>query len=117
MPISTIQIEVKTDEQNIAEEINWESSASPTDAPLQSKAMLLAFWDANDQQALKLDLWTKSMMVDEMTDFYFQTLVTMADTYQRATKYDDMADSLKQFAHSFYKTFRDKQKKEAEPNS
>jgi hypothetical protein len=32
-----------------------------------------------EKAALRIDLWTKDMMVDEMADFFYQTLMTMAE--------------------------------------
>ena len=49
------------------------------------------------------------MMVDEMADFFYQTLMTMADTYGRATQYADQVEEMKGFAKSFYAKFREKQ--------
>ncbi len=61
---------------------------------------------------MRIDLWTKEMMVDEMADFFYQTLITMADTYQRATQNEEMVKELKDFAKDFYQKFRDQQMKE-----
>jgi len=74
--------------------------------------MMVAFWDAADKSALRIDLWTKEMMVDEMADFYYQTLMGMADTYMRATQQKEMMEDMKAFAKEFYKKFRDSQLKE-----
>jgi hypothetical protein len=52
------------------------------------------------------------MMVDEMADFFYQTLTTMADTYNRATHHQELTDEMKEFAKTFYQKFRDKQLKE-----
>jgi hypothetical protein len=52
------------------------------------------------------------MMVDEMADFYYQTLMTMADTFQRATKQTELTDEMKVFAQNFYKKFQEIQMKE-----
>jgi hypothetical protein len=52
------------------------------------------------------------MMVDEMADFYYQTLMGMADTYMRATQQTELVDDMKKFAKDFYKKFRDSQVKE-----
>jgi gliding motility-associated protein GldC len=70
---------------------------------------MLAFWDAADKSALRIDLWTKDMMVDEMADFYYQTFMGMADTFIRATQDQVLAGEMKDFAKSFYKKFRDSQ--------
>jgi len=51
-------------------------------------------------------------MVDEMADFFYQTMMGMADTYGRATRQEDMVADMKNFARDFYKKFRDSQLKE-----
>ena len=73
---------------------------------------MLAFWDGAEKTALRIDLWTKEMMVDEMTDFFYQTLMTMADTYNRATQHEELVEEMKKFAHEFYHKSREKQMKE-----
>lgn len=73
---------------------------------------MLAFWDGAEKTALRIDLWTKDMMIDEMTDFFYQTLVTMADTYNRATQHDELVEKMKKFAHEFYHLSKEKQLKE-----
>ena len=73
---------------------------------------MLSFWDGADKAAMRIDLWTKEMMVDEMADFYYQTFMTMADTFNRATKNEALVTDMKNFAKDFYKKFRDQQLKE-----
>jgi hypothetical protein len=41
------------------------------------------------------------MPVDEMKVFFHQTLVALADTYQRATQDDKMADTMRDFTEFF----------------
>jgi gliding motility-associated protein GldC len=73
---------------------------------------MLSLWDGADKSALRIDLWTQKMMVDEMADFYYQTLITMADTFERATRQKELVDSMKSFAEEFYQKFQDIQLKE-----
>jgi gliding motility-associated protein GldC len=111
--LSTIQVQVGLDNDRVPEKIEWRATdSSESDRYQQAKAMLISFWDGADKTALRIDLWTKQMMVDEMADFFYQTMMTMADTYQRATPYKDMADDLRAFAKDFYKKFEEKQKEE-----
>ena len=63
---STITIDVILDPNKIPEQINWQASDSNADMQQKSKAMCLAFWDGADKSALRIDLWTKDMMVDEI---------------------------------------------------
>lgn len=107
---SSIQIQVALDENKVPESIEWTASDSTADRMNKAKAMMVAFWDGADKTALRIDLWTKEMMVDEMADFFYQTMMTMADTYQRATPYVDQANELRTFATDFYKKFEEKLK-------
>jgi len=109
---STITIDVITDESRIPETIAWSASDTTAENAQKAKAMMISFWDGAEKTALRIDLWTKDMMVDEMADFFYQTMMTMADTYGRATKYQEMVDEMKKFAQDFYHKFRDKQLKE-----
>lgn len=109
---STINIDVHLDNDKIPEKIEWQASDSTADFVQKSRAMMLAFWDAEEKSALRIDLWTKEMMVDEMADFYYQTLMGMADTFDRATHNHTLVKDMKDFAKAFYKKFRDSQIKE-----
>ena len=109
MAVSTITINVALDEQKMPEQINWNASETSADADRNAKAMFLSFWDGEDKAALRIDLWTKNMMVDEMTDFFYQTFMSMADTYQRATHNAEITQDIKKFAKQFYKQFQDLQ--------
>ena len=99
---STIQIDVLLDPDKVPEQITWKATDSTADMVQKAKAMCIAFWDGADKTALRIDLWTKDMMVDEMADFYYQMLMTMADTFKRDTKPQEMSDDMKAFAKSFF---------------
>jgi gliding motility-associated protein GldC len=109
---STITIDVTLDEKNIPDQILWKATDSTADAGQKARAMMLSFWDGADKSALRMDLWTKDMMVDEMADFYYQTFMTMADSFNRATHQAELVDMIKNFAKDFYGRFRDIQLKE-----
>ena len=108
---STINIDIQLDKDKLTEEINWVASDSTADMAQKAKAMMLAFWDGADKSALRIDLWTKDMMVDEMGDFFYQNLMAMADTYNRATRDTELMEEMKQFASTFYTKFRKQQLK------
>lgn len=109
---STITIEVTTDENRTPHSISWTATDTGAENAQKAKALMLSFWDGAEKAALRIDLWTKDMMVDEMADFFYQTMMTMADTYGRATKYNDQVEEMKKFAKDFYSTFRARQLKE-----
>lgn len=111
MEKSTITLDVHLDEQKVPGEIYWNSSSS-SDEKTKAKAFILSLWDGAEKTALRIDIWTKEMMVDEMADFFYQTIITMADTYDRATHDHEMVEDMRTFAKDFYQKFRAKQMKE-----
>ena len=106
---STIKIDVLLDRDKIPVQINWAADDSKENQVQKAKAMCIAFWDGGDKTAMRIDLWTKDMMVDEMADFYFQMLVSMAGTFERATQQNEMCEDLKAFAQGFIEKFRKNQ--------
>lgn len=109
---STITIDVKLDEQRVPQAIQWQATESTADRPQEARAFMLSLWDGAEKTALRIDLWTEKMMVDEMADFYFQTMMTMADTFDRATRQKELVEEMKAFAHRFHKRFTELQLKE-----
>jgi gliding motility-associated protein GldC len=106
MEQNTITIKVQLDENKLPEKILWDATGSTADNEQVAKGTMLSLWDGADKSALRIDLWTKDMMVDEMTDFYYQTLMGMADTYKRATNNEVLSADMKQFAKEFYQKFK-----------
>ena len=100
---SSINIQIELDEEKMPETIEWNAPDGGVDGMQKAKAFLLGLWDGEEKSALRIDLWTRKMMVDEMNDFYYQTLFGMADTYARATKNGELANEIKEFAKSFLK--------------
>lgn len=112
MQNSTITIQVATDENKIPASISWSATGTSADKMQAAKAMMISFWDSAEKAALRIDLWTAEMMVDEMADFFYQTMMTMADTYGRATNYTEQVTDMKNFAKKFYEEFQRRQLKE-----
>ena len=103
---STIKIDVLLDPNKVPEQITWSASDSNMDMVQKAKAMCVAFWDGADKTAMRIDLWTKDMMVDEMADFYYQVFSTMADTFERATQQKELSRDIKKFSKEFQNKFR-----------
>jgi gliding motility-associated protein GldC len=106
MTESTIKINVLLDPDKVPQQINWVASDTNAEMVQKAKAMCIAFWDGADKTALRIDLWTKDMMVDEMADFYYQMFMSMADTFKRATQQQEISDDMKTFAKNFFEKFR-----------
>ena len=97
---SKISVEVGLDENKVPEALNWSAEdGGVTDQ--SAKAMMLSVWDHNAQESLRIDLWTKDMPVDQMKVFFHQTLVSMSDTYFRATQDEKMTETMKDFSAYF----------------
>ena len=109
---STISINVTLDENRVPETIHWNATDNVAGMTQEAKGMMLSFWDGADKTALRVDLWTKEMMVDEMADFFYQTIMTMAETYDRATHQHELVEDMKTFAKDFYAKFQSTQLKE-----
>lgn len=56
----------------IPQSIDWSATDSTAQEAQAARAMMLTFWDPTDKTALRIDLWTKDMMVDEMADFFIK---------------------------------------------
>ena len=97
---SEIKFLVELDENKVPEKLTWSAQDGGVDLE-EAKAIMLNIWDSNAQEALRIDLWTKDMPVDEMKMFFHQTLVAMTDTFQRATGDEKMADTMKDFCDYF----------------
>lgn len=114
---STISIDVQLGDKNHPESIVWKASDSSVTEAQQAKAMMLAFWDGSKNSALHIDLWTKEMMVDEMAEFYYQMMVTMADTFSRATGHKEFIEQMKKSAHDFHANYGELRKQEIRSQS
>ncbi|HMN05327.1 MAG TPA: gliding motility protein GldC [Flavobacteriales bacterium] len=99
MKESDIIIRVHTDENHVPEHIEWKAQDGREQGV--GKAMLLSFWDAQELNTLRIDLWTKEMTTDEMKAFFHQNILTLADTFERATNEGKMAAQMRDFADYF----------------
>ena len=97
---SDISIKVILDENKIPENLRW----SAKDVGIENedtKAVLLSVWDHKTKEALRIDLWTKDMPLDEMKVFFHQTLTAMANTFERATNDLKMSATMRDFCDYF----------------
>ena len=97
---SKIELNVVLDENRVPEKLNWSAQDGGINNE-EAKAVMLSVWDSKAQETLKIDLWTKDMPVDEMKLFFHQTLVTMSDTFLRATQDEKMTATMKDFCDYF----------------
>lgn len=97
---SEISVKVGLNENNLPIAMKWSAAdGNVQDAP--AKAMLLALWDPTDNNTMKIDLWTKEMSVEEMKQFFHQTLLTMADSFEKATGEHNISEDLRDYCLHF----------------
>ena len=97
---SKIELTVGLDENRVPEKLNWTAEDGGIKNE-EAKAMLLSVWDHKAKETLRIDLWTKDMPVDEMKQFFHQTLTAMSDTFLRATQDEKMSATMKDFCDYF----------------
>ena len=99
---SSIVINVTTDENQVPVAMEWTAEdGGVMNQP--ASAMTLSMWNAEEFAAMRMDLWTKEMSVEEMRSFVVQTIMTLADTYDRSTSDKDHANALRGFTEEFAK--------------
>lgn len=100
---SQITFNVTLDENQVPEKIDWLATDAGMEKTLDSKAIMISVYDTESEETLRMDLWTKEMRVDEMKRFFHQTIISMADTLQRATNEDKMSADMREFGQHFAK--------------
>ena len=95
-----ITIEVELDENHVPEKLMWNAEDGGVQAE-ETKAALISVWDDKKMEALRIDLWTKEMPVDHMKRFFHQILISLGDTYLRATSEEDVAQWIHEMAETF----------------
>jgi gliding motility-associated protein GldC len=83
MKTSQITFTVTVDENHLPVNIKWE--AADAGEKSECKSAMIALWDEKENSTLRIDLWTKEMSIEEMKKFYHQNVMTLTDTYIRAT--------------------------------
>ena len=99
MKTSDIHLSVQLDDNHVPERIDWEAEDGGVKS--SSKAVLLSLWDEQEKNTLRIDLWTKEMSVEEMKTFFHQNILTLADTFERATGEVKMAAQMRDFGAYF----------------
>lgn len=95
-----IIINVSLDENKIPESIKWSAPDGGVNNQ-EAMAMLLTFWDGESKESLRMDLWVKEMPLDEMKQFFHQSLISMTNTFHRATQDEKMTSTMNDFCDYF----------------
>lgn len=101
MKTAEIKIIVELDNENLPEKITWEATDAKTKEAIPVKGMNLAVWDHNYKNTMHINLWTKDMPIDEMKRFFHETLVTMGDSFLKATGEVNIVEDLRDYCAHF----------------
>ena len=97
---SKIEFTVGLDENKVPEKLHWTAEEGGISNE-EAKALMISVWDTKSKDTLRMDLWTKDMPIDEMKQFFHQTLVSMAGTFERATNDEKMSATMRDFCDYF----------------
>lgn len=95
-----ITIDVELDENHVPEKMTWNAQDGGIEAQT-TKATMISVWDDKTMEALRIDLWTKDMPLDQMKMFIHQILISLGQTYGRASGEDDVAAWMEEMAEEF----------------
>ena len=97
---SEIKIHIGLNENNLPVRMNWDAPDGGVKGE-EAKGMMLALWDAKEKNTMKIDLWTKDLSIEEMKQFFHQTLLTMADSFEKATGEANITADLRDYCYHF----------------
>jgi gliding motility-associated protein GldC len=97
---SEINIQVGLNANNLPIQMKWNASDGGVENDPAS-AFMLSIWDPKEKNTMKIDLWTKDMSIEEMKQFFHQTLLTMADTFEKATGEHLISEDLRDYCYHF----------------
>ena len=97
---SKIEFIVGLDENKVPETINWTADDGEIKNE-NAKALMISVWNPKQKETLRMDLWTKDMPIDEMKQFFHETMVSMATSFDRATNDHKMSATMLDFCDYF----------------
>ena len=96
MQKAEIKFSVTRDDKKVPEKIDLSASGIQEQATVN--AVMISLWDPTAKNTLRIDLWTQNMMKEEMKKFYHQSLLSMADNFERATGNVEASQAIRNFS-------------------
>ena len=96
----SLKFEIELDENHLPLDIQMEASNGAASED-NIKALMISAWEANKKETLRIDLWTKDMPVNEMFIMYYQTMIGMANSLEKATGNEKLAGALRDYCQFF----------------
>lgn len=103
MKNSEIKFQIALDDQNIPEKILWDADEKDTPGYSETKSISLSLWDHQNQNTMRIDLWSKDMPVDDMKKFYIDCLGGLAQSVLNATGDEYMSAEMNNLCDKFVK--------------
>jgi gliding motility-associated protein GldC len=94
MKKSSIQFNVELDDKNIPEKILWDATDKPDPGLSETKSMMVALWDHNLKNTLRIALWAKDMPVEDMKRFYVDCIGGIGQSILEATNDETMSSEI-----------------------
>lgn len=101
MKKSEIKLVVELDDDNIPDKILWDADEKDKPGLSETKSFSLSLWDHQNQNTLRIDLWSKDMPVDDMKKFYIDCLGGLAQSVLNATGDEFMSMELNNLCQRF----------------
>jgi gliding motility-associated protein GldC len=96
-----IKLTIELDPDNLPTRIAWQASEGPREGPTPCQSMMLSLWDSESKTIAAIDLWSRDTTIEDMNLYFYQAIHRMADTYLRATRNSEVADSIHEFGNGF----------------
>lgn len=103
-----IKLFVELDEKKVPKKLSWTASDVLNGKIQDSKAFLLNIWDSHKKETMAMHLWEIKMSIDEMDEFVFQSLMHIADTYEKSTNRKEHAEKIRDKALEIFAETRKK---------
>ncbi len=100
MKKTKIEFIIKLEENKVTETIKWTADDGKIKDE-KAKALMISVWNPEKKETLRMDLWTKDMPIDEMKQFFHETLVSMSTSFYRATNDQKMSATMLDFCDYF----------------
>lgn len=98
-----INITVTLDSQQVPKDICWIASDAGFTSPRETRSFIMSVWDTTEKRSLSMGLWTPEMTVGDMNIQMFETMMNMADTYERATQNEEISLYIRDLADKLAK--------------
>ena len=97
MKKSEIKFNILLDKDKIPEKITWNifEDLNNDNKMNETKSISISIWDNSNKNTLRVDLWTKNMIVNDMKKFYIDILGGLSQSILNSTGDNYMSNEIK----------------------